>query len=52
MLLMPVVFTFMFWGFPTGLVLYWLMNNILSIGQQLLYNRMAEAAKAKASQEE
>jgi YidC/Oxa1 family membrane protein insertase len=46
MLLMPVVFTFMFWGFPTGLVLYWLVNNILSIGQQWLYNRQADAAKA------
>ncbi len=46
MLLMPVVFTFMFWSFPTGLVVYWLVNNILSIGQQWLYNRQAEAAKA------
>jgi YidC/Oxa1 family membrane protein insertase len=46
MLLMPVVFTFMFWGFPTGLVIYWLVNNILSIGQQILYNRQVEAAKA------
>jgi YidC/Oxa1 family membrane protein insertase len=46
MLLMPVVFTFMFWGFPTGLVIYWLVNNILSIGQQWLYNRQADAAKA------
>jgi len=31
---MPVVFTFMFWGFPSGLVLYWLVNNILQIGMQ------------------
>jgi YidC/Oxa1 family membrane protein insertase len=46
MLLMPVVFTFMFWSFPTGLVIYWLVNNILSIGQQMMYNRQAEAAKA------
>jgi YidC/Oxa1 family membrane protein insertase len=46
MLLMPVVFTFMFWSFPTGLVIYWLVNNLLSIGQQLLYNRQVEAAKA------
>jgi len=34
MLLMPVIFTFMFINFPSGLVLYWLVNNILSIGQQ------------------
>jgi YidC/Oxa1 family membrane protein insertase len=46
MLLMPIIFTFMFWSFPTGLVIYWLVNNILSIGQQILYNRQAEAAKA------
>lgn len=32
--LMPTVFTFMFWTFPSGLVLYWLVNNILQIGQQ------------------
>jgi len=28
---MPVVFTFMFWGFPSGLVLYWLTNSIVSM---------------------
>jgi YidC/Oxa1 family membrane protein insertase len=36
---MPIVFTFMFWGFPSGLVLYWFVNNILQIGQQWLINR-------------
>ena len=46
MLFMPVIFTFMFWSFPTGLVIYWLVNNILAIGQQIIYNRKAEAAKA------
>ncbi|MBI5904201.1 MAG: membrane protein insertase YidC [Deltaproteobacteria bacterium] len=46
MLFMPVIFTFMFWGFPNGLVIYWLVNNVLSIGQQAMYNRQAEAAKA------
>jgi YidC/Oxa1 family membrane protein insertase len=34
MLFMPVIFTFMFINFPSGLVLYWLVNNVLSIGQQ------------------
>ena len=34
MMLMPVVFTVVFLSFPAGLVLYWLTNNILSIGQQ------------------
>ena len=46
MLFMPVIFTFMFWSFPTGLVIYWLVNNVLAIGQQMMYNRKAEAAKA------
>lgn len=34
MLLMPVVFTFMFLSFPSGLVVYWLVNNVISIAQQ------------------
>ncbi len=37
--MMPILFTFMFWGFPSGLVLYWLVNNILQIGQQWLITR-------------
>ncbi|MDQ7783135.1 MAG: membrane protein insertase YidC [Desulfomonilaceae bacterium] len=41
MLLMPVVFTYLFLSFPSGLVLYWLVSNVLGIGQQLLTNRMA-----------
>ncbi|HUN54182.1 MAG TPA: membrane protein insertase YidC [Smithella sp.] len=39
MLLMPVVFTFIFLNFPSGLVIYWLLNNILSIGQQFYINK-------------
>jgi len=34
MMLMPVVFTFIFINFSSGLVLYWLVNNLLSMGQQ------------------
>lgn len=34
MMIMPLVFTVMFINFPSGLVLYWLVNNILSIAQQ------------------
>jgi YidC/Oxa1 family membrane protein insertase len=34
MMIMPVVFTFMFINFPAGLTLYWLVNNLLTIGQQ------------------
>jgi YidC/Oxa1 family membrane protein insertase len=37
--MMPILFTFMFWGFPSGLVLYWLVNNVLQIGQQWLITR-------------
>lgn len=39
MMIMPVVFTFMFLSFPSGLVLYWLVNNVLSIAQQFYTNR-------------
>ncbi len=34
MMLMPVIFTFMFLNFPSGLVVYWLCNNVISIAQQ------------------
>ena len=34
MMFLPVIFTFMFLSFPAGLVLYWLLNNVLSIAQQ------------------
>ncbi len=34
MLFMPVIFTFLFLNFPAGLVVYWLVNNVLSIAQQ------------------
>ena len=39
MMWMPVIFTFMFLNFPSGLVIYWLFNNILSIGQQYYINK-------------
>ncbi|MEA2013772.1 MAG: membrane protein insertase YidC [Thermodesulfobacteriota bacterium] len=38
MLWMPVIFTFLFLNFPSGLVIYWLFNNVLSIGQQYYIN--------------
>ncbi|HSE96146.1 MAG TPA: membrane protein insertase YidC [Methylomirabilota bacterium] len=43
MLFMPVIFTFMFLEFPTGLVLYWLVNNVLQIAQQMVIDRTAGA---------
>ncbi len=39
MLMMPVVFTVMFLNLPSGLTLYWFVNNLLGIGQQWLVNR-------------
>ena len=39
MLFMPVIFTFFFLNFPSGLVIYWLFNNIFSIGQQYYINK-------------
>lgn len=39
MWIMPLAFSFMFFFFPAGLVLYWLTNNILSIAQQWMINK-------------
>jgi YidC/Oxa1 family membrane protein insertase len=43
MMFLPIIFTFMFLNFASGLVLYWLVNNLLSIGQQYMVNRATEA---------
>tara|TARA_A100000164_G_C21606019_1_gene629812 strand:- start:218 stop:700 length:483 start_codon:yes stop_codon:yes gene_type:complete len=40
--IMPVMFTFFFLWFPAGLVLYWVVNNVLSILQQWYVNRQLE----------
>ncbi len=42
MMLMPIFFTFLFISFPSGLVLYWLTNNVLSIVQQIYINARVE----------
>jgi YidC/Oxa1 family membrane protein insertase len=42
MLFLPVIFTFMFLNFASGLVLYWFVNNLLSIGQQYFINKSVE----------
>ena len=47
MLYMPIMFTVMFLWFPAGLVLYWTVNNILSIAQQWQITRMVEAGEKK-----
>jgi YidC/Oxa1 family membrane protein insertase len=43
MMFLPVIFTFMFLNFASGLVLYWLVNNLLSIAQQYIINKQAAA---------
>jgi len=48
MYIMPVMFTYFFIHFPSGLVLYWLVNNLLGIAQQYLINRQV-AAESKAA---
>ena len=40
-MMMPIVFTFMFLNFPSGLVIYWLVNNLLTILQQYFIHRRA-----------
>ncbi|MBE9539423.1 MAG: membrane protein insertase YidC [Proteobacteria bacterium] len=41
---MPVMFTFFFLWFPAGLVLYWVVNNLLSMAQQYVITKRIEAA--------
>ncbi|MBF8778648.1 membrane protein insertase YidC [Pseudomonas fulva] len=45
MKMMPIIFTFFFLWFPAGLVLYWVVNNCLSITQQWFITRRIEAGK-------
>lgn len=42
MQMMPIVFTFLFMWFPSGLVLYWVTNNLLSIAQQYVITKKIE----------
>jgi YidC/Oxa1 family membrane protein insertase len=44
MKIMPVMMTVFFLWFPSGLVLYWLVNNLLSIAQQWYITRKVESA--------
>lgn len=45
MLIMPVVMTVIFLNFQSGLILYWLTNNVLQIGQQYIMNRLMQKKK-------
>lgn len=49
MMFMPIIFTGMFLFFPAGLVLYWVVNNVLSIAQQWQVNRVIEAGGGKTA---
>jgi YidC/Oxa1 family membrane protein insertase len=48
MMFMPLIFSVMFFFFPSGLVLYWVTNNVLSIAQQWVITRKMGAGPAKA----
>jgi YidC/Oxa1 family membrane protein insertase len=49
MLFMPVIFTFMFLNFPVGLVIYWLVNNLLTIAQQYVMLRQHQPAVTQSA---
>jgi YidC/Oxa1 family membrane protein insertase len=48
-MLMPVFFTFLFLWYPSGVALYWLINNVFAIGQQYMTNYMIGPPKARAA---
>ena len=48
--MMPIFFTVLFLGFPSGLVLYWLTNNVLGIAQSYAYKRHREKKEAEANE--
>jgi YidC/Oxa1 family membrane protein insertase len=48
MKMMPIMFTVLFLFFPAGLVLYWLLNNVLSMTQQWIITRQIERGSAPA----
>jgi YidC/Oxa1 family membrane protein insertase len=50
--LLPIVFTVMFFRFPSGLVLYWLVNNVLTIGHQYLMIRADRKHEAQKPPED
>lgn len=44
---MPILFFFMFYNVPSGLLLYWTVSNILQIGQQLIINQIMKKKRAE-----
>jgi YidC/Oxa1 family membrane protein insertase len=51
MLFMPIVFTALFVNLPSGLVIYWTVNNILTIGHQYYMLKGYKAKESKESEE-
>jgi len=47
MMMMPLVFIFIFWSMPSGLVLYWALQNIFQIAQQLFINYRSKGKKSE-----
>ena len=47
MMFLPLIFTAMFLSFPSGLVVYWLVNNVLSIAQQRMMAKKFSTSVAK-----
>lgn len=43
---MPLIFFFLFYNAPSGLILYWTLSNVLMLGQQLIINKMMHKNKA------
>ena len=46
MTVMPIMMTFLFYQFPSGLVLYWMVSNLLGIAHQIWVGRMQRKAAA------
>ncbi len=44
---LPIIFTFLFYGLPSGLMLYWTTNNLISIYQQVRINKFLENQKGE-----
>ena len=42
---MPIMFFFLFYNAPAGLLLYWTVSNIFQLGQQLVINKMMKNKK-------
>jgi len=47
MYIMPLVFGFISWQFPSGILIYWVTTNVWSIGQQWLVNKLVKKEKVK-----